>query len=362
MQQLSDDDKSILDVAADSRKNVLSRKSLVGFASVRQVAMHRTVLLVAALTVAVLAFAVDFVFPAITTAPLAAISVIIITMTTNLWIGLAAALVVGSAFSFVDAIAPNGRLADAIIFSAGYAISAVLVEITRRIAARETALSREQSSAKVAHDHLLPKSITDYFPWHFRIIHIPLGDFGGDFYDFRQCGDDLGLLVCDVSGKGLQAAMLLGAVKVLFHEAPLVEVVDRLKRMNDGFMAVSEDGTFCTAWYGHFASDGTVRFTIAGHEPGYVCAGGVITPLPYGGLPLGVSAGMIFEQREVHLAENDMLLLHTDGVSEMLADKHITIEDLFANTAALETRMRTAKRRDDALLIIATRTASHHSI
>jgi hypothetical protein len=318
---------------------------------------YKVLLITGALLVSALAFAGDYFFRAITLAPLAGISVVAITIATNVRVGLAAAVVVGGAFSLVDAIEPNGRLIDAVTFAVGYAVTAVLVDATRRVAARGAILAQEHIAATAAHNHLLPAYLPDLNSWHIKVIHVPLGDLGGDFYDIRKRGDDLGLLVCDVSGKGLKAAMLLGAVKVLFQEMPLIAVGKRLKRMNEAFMPVCEDGMFCTAWYGHFESDGTVRFSLAGHEPGYRRSDGVITTLPHGGLPLGVAQATTFEEYEVHLAENDMLLLHTDGISELLANNSITVEDLFEDRPGLEDRIRASHRRDDALLVIVTRGA-----
>ena len=319
---------------------------------------HKVLLITGAVIVSALAFAGDYFFRAITLAPLAGISVVAITMATNLRVGLAAAAVVGAAFSLVDAIEPNGRLIDAVTFAVGYAVTAVLVDATRRAAAREATLTQEHIAATAAHNHLLPASFPDLNSWHIKVIHVPLGDLGGDFYDVRKRGEDLGLLVCDVSGKGLKAAMLLGAVKVLFQEMPLVAVGDRLKRMNEAFMPVCDDGMFCTAWYGQFGSDGTVRFSLAGHEPGYRRNGSMITALPHGGLPLGVAQATTFEEYEVHLAENDMLALHTDGISELLANNSLRVEDLFEDRPGLEDRIRACDRRDDALLVIVTRSAT----
>jgi sigma-B regulation protein RsbU (phosphoserine phosphatase) len=281
--------------------------------------------------------------------------VIAITLTTNLYAGLVTAVLVGTAFSFVDAIEPNGRLIDALSFAVGYAVTAVLVDVARRAAAREAILSREHLAATATHDRMLPTSLPELGPWQVKVVHVPLGDLGGDFYDFRKRGDDLGLLACDVSGKGLRAAMLLGAVKVLFQEMPLVAVGERLERMNDAFMPVCEDGMFCTAWYGQFGPDGSVRFSVAGHEPGYMRSAGVITALPYGGLPLGVMPASTYPEHELHLAQNDMLVLHTDGISELLANNSISVEDLFASLPDLERRIRAAVRRDDALLVVVTR-------
>jgi hypothetical protein len=319
---------------------------------------YKVLLITGALIITALAFAGDYFFRAITLAPLAGISVIAITVATNLRVGLAAAAVVGGAFSLVDAIEPNGRLIDAVIFAVGYAVTAVLVDTTRRVAAREAILAREHIAATTAHNHLLPASLPELNSWHIKVIHVPLGDLGGDFYDVRNRGDELGLLICDVSGKGLPAAMLLGAVKVLFQEMPLVAVSSRLKRMNEAFMPVCEDGMFCTAWYGQFEADGTVRFSLAGHEPGYRRSAGVITALPHGGLPLGVAQATTFGEYEVHLAENDMLVLHTDGISELIANHSLTVDDLFEDRPGLEDRIRASHRRDDALLVIVTRGAN----
>jgi len=146
-------------------------------------------------------------------------------------------------------------------------------------------------------------------------------EVGGDYYDHIPLGEDRVLLViADVSGKGVPAALLMSAFRASLmsqdtdHSGP-AEVASRL---NEFLHRSVEPGKFVTAFVG-FLEGRTGRFVYAnaGHNPpALLRADGRVEWLSAGGLILGILAGSRFESGEVTLEPGDLLALYTDGVTE----------------------------------------------
>lgn len=146
-------------------------------------------------------------------------------------------------------------------------------------------------------------------------------EVGGDYYDHIALGEDRVLLViADVSGKGVPAALLMSAFRASLmsqdtdHSSP-AEVASRL---NEFLHRSVEPGKFVTAFVG-FLEGRTGRFVYAnaGHNPPVLLrANGELEWLSTGGLILGIMAGSPFESGEVTLGVDDLLALYTDGVTE----------------------------------------------
>lgn len=149
---------------------------------------------------------------------------------------------------------------------------------------------------------------------------LPSREVGGDWYDYIDLpGGRMGVVVADVSGKGLAAALLMSSTRSLLRliaqdgGAPGAVLADLNRRLCDDFPA----GRFVTLIYGVVdPATGTVVFANAGHpwpllmgseEPRFLDAAA--------GLPLGIQAGEYAEERVV-LAAGTRLLLYSDGVTE----------------------------------------------
>jgi sigma-B regulation protein RsbU (phosphoserine phosphatase) len=150
----------------------------------------------------------------------------------------------------------------------------------------------------------------------------PALEMSGDFYDvFPIEGGRLGLVVADVSGKGVASAFFMAVTRTMLRNAALggVAPAECIMRVNEALCRENPVDMFVTAFYGELdEASGIVQFVNAGHcEPIVVRAAGTVELLKRAGNPpLGVVAGRTFAESGVTLAPGDMLFLYTDGVTE----------------------------------------------
>ena len=153
-------------------------------------------------------------------------------------------------------------------------------------------------------------------------IYIPSQDLGGDFYDFIQFPyNNLGLVIADVSGKGIPASLTMAAVRAALPAQVdnvyyLYEVVRRVNLM---VRRDSSVGEFVTLFYG--VLDGrNRRFTYcnAGHPPALILRDGKIIELGSDNMVLGVNPDEKYTQSLVDLQVGDTLLMYTDGLTDAM--------------------------------------------
>ncbi len=148
-------------------------------------------------------------------------------------------------------------------------------------------------------------------------------EVGGDFYDHFAVGPDrVGLVVADVSGKGIAAGLfamvsktLLRAVAVQRQAAPGEVARD----VNEGLCADNDSSMFVTAILGYYEpGSGCFTYVNAGHPPPLVVdsAGCARWLAPTGGCAFGVMEGLPYAQAQVQLAPGELLLMFSDGVNE----------------------------------------------
>lgn len=150
----------------------------------------------------------------------------------------------------------------------------------------------------------------------------PAKEVGGDFYDFYITGTDtLNLLIADVSGKGIPAAMFMmrakTELKTLTEEGD--EISEVFTKGNEALCEGNETGMFVTAWQGGIdLSTGEMRFANAGHNPPLLKrAGGSFEYLKSrAGFVLAGMEGFVYKTQELTLSRGDILYLYTDGVTE----------------------------------------------
>jgi sigma-B regulation protein RsbU (phosphoserine phosphatase) len=148
---------------------------------------------------------------------------------------------------------------------------------------------------------------------------------GGDYYDFFPLHDGgWGLFIADVSGHGTPAAVLMAITHAIAHAKPRTHTPPSvlLQYVNDRLAeAYTRDGTFVTAFYAVLdPAKRTLTFSAAGHNPPRLLRDGKIRALDEAcSLPLGILAGLTYEQATVELKPGDLLALYTDGITEAMA-------------------------------------------
>ncbi len=221
--------------------------------------------------------------------------------------------------------------------SAGFALAlaaqaSVTLENARLFAALQAAHDHQRDIAETMQSSLLPTvpprvGIIEFAHKYQAALEEAL--IGGDFYDlFPLGGPLLGLVLADVSGKGLKAAVQTAMLKYTLRGFALETPSNPgevLSRVNDVLCSPmsSHDG-FVTLFYGVLNTEtGDLVYASAGHEPPLhrSIGTGLAAPLPAGdGLALGVLPGCPYENCRVLLAPGDLLLLYTDGLTEARAD------------------------------------------
>ncbi len=152
----------------------------------------------------------------------------------------------------------------------------------------------------------------------------PAKEVGGDFYDFfMQDPSHLAVLVADVSGKGVPAALFMMRAKALIRQimAEGVPVEEAMARANDALAADNDENMFVTVWLGVLdLESGELAFANCGHNPPLMLrSGGAVEWLrERSGLLVGGFAGIPYRRRVARMAAGDTLVLYTDGVTEAM--------------------------------------------
>jgi sigma-B regulation protein RsbU (phosphoserine phosphatase) len=182
-------------------------------------------------------------------------------------------------------------------------------------------LRRELELSRLIQTEMLPRGSLRSGPAEICGLSIPAREVGGDFFNYFVLPDGrLALLVGDVSGKGVSAALLMANIQAtlrarLPHETDLAGLADRLDRELD---QNTPGGVYLTLFLGILEADGrTLRYVNAGHNPQFVLrvSSGII-PLGSTGMPIALYAGHGYTEARVELAAGDLLFFYTDGLVE----------------------------------------------
>jgi hypothetical protein len=196
----------------------------------------------------------------------------------------------------------------------------LIVRFTRA-SRREAWLAGEYEAARQIQQVLLPDALDQCTGFKVDYIYQPAEQVGGDF--FQQIGDGCcGMLIVvgDVSGKGLPAAMLVsvlvGAIRTeAAHTTAPAALLDCLNQRMMG----RANGGFTTCLAAHIDAAGLVTIANAGHLPPYL--NGEEVPVP-GALPLGILADAEYECTTIQMARGDRLTFVSDGVVEAQPGPH----------------------------------------
>jgi len=160
----------------------------------------------------------------------------------------------------------------------------------------------------------------------FATMH-PAKEVGGDFYDFFLIDSDhLGMVMADVSGKGVPAALFMMMSKILINNFAMMggSPAQVLERTNNVICQNNEEEMFVTVWFGILEiSTGRITAANAGHEYPIIKKPGGKFELfkDKHGFVLGGLEGMTFDEYEMNLEKGGSLYLYTDGVPEAMNDK-----------------------------------------
>jgi len=216
-----------------------------------------------------------------------------------------------AAFSAIDR-----QILDALAVQAASILdNARLVERERE----RQRLEQELSIARVIQQALLPHGLHDYPYLAVTGVHHPCTEVGGDYFDVVPISDDrTAVLIADVSGKGLGAAlvttMLQGALSGLSTGADPVQVFSQINLL---LCRHSEVGRYVTMFIGVISSDGTLEYIKAGHPSPLLLRQGKVSELyNEGSFPVGLIPEADYAAARLKLEPEDTLVLFSDGVTE----------------------------------------------
>jgi phosphoserine phosphatase RsbU/P len=184
-------------------------------------------------------------------------------------------------------------------------------------------LEEELSVAKQIQTGLLPKTLPKMKNYDFATYIEPSRQVGGDYYDFIHISDSrLGVVIADASGKGVPAALLVARMQaVIQSEARLGKNVSDIMASVNSFISASiSSDRFATCFYAELdEATGMLHYCNAGHNyPLLVKKHGEVIPLITGGLLIGAFGDATYEHDCVQIGPGDLLLLYTDGLTEMM--------------------------------------------
>ena len=193
----------------------------------------------------------------------------------------------------------------------------------RRIeAVEQERLAQELSVARSIQETLLPTALPDIAGWKMAVHWQPARAVGGDFYDFIPLPEGrLGLVIGDVSGKGVPSALMMASVRAVLRATAeqLQSPGQVLARANAVLRHDMPRGMFVTCLYAVLdPRTGRMRYANAGHNPPYRrhAAGGSVSELKARGMPLGIMPDAPYEELEAVIAPDDAVLLYSDGLVE----------------------------------------------
>ncbi|MCH7808333.1 MAG: SpoIIE family protein phosphatase [Planctomycetes bacterium] len=183
-------------------------------------------------------------------------------------------------------------------------------------------MQRQIDAAAEIQRRMLPTSPPKVPGLTFGYVYDPALSVGGDFYDFIELpGGEVGVVVADVVGKGLPAALMMASVRSALRASTHCdhEVNAAVAAVNRHMYRDTLVSEFATLVYGKFSPDGsTFSYCNAGHPPPLLLRGDRMIELTQGGTVIGACPDESFEKEVVAIQSEDVLLIVTDGVTEAL--------------------------------------------
>jgi serine phosphatase RsbU (regulator of sigma subunit) len=198
--------------------------------------------------------------------------------------------------------------------------AASLIENARLVQAEEEArrYQQELSIAASIQQRLMQVKIPEVPFARLRGRNLQCKEIGGDFYDAVNTKEGLAVVLVDVSGKGVSAALLASTLQGMIYShllagMPLLDVVFAI---NSFFTAKLVGEKYATVLLARLRRDGELEYVNCGHVPPLlVCGSEVIRP-PHGNVPVGLLADAKFESSTCQMKSGDRFIMVTDGVTE----------------------------------------------
>jgi len=188
-------------------------------------------------------------------------------------------------------------------------------------------LETELQVARRLQQDFLPEDVPEIKGIELAASNLPAREVGGDFYDFIPIAKDKwGIVVADVSGKGVPAALFMALSRTLIRASTTGNptVVNAIEKANELICADSKSSMFVTLFYAIIDSQKMkLKYINAGHNPPLLVreAAGDVRLLKAEGIALGVIEDIELQEVEIELTSGDVVVLFTDGITEANNEK-----------------------------------------
>lgn len=178
----------------------------------------------------------------------------------------------------------------------------------------------ELESGRKIQQALAPERSPQVSGWSLWLFTRPANEVGGDLVDFLKISDErVGLVMADVAGKGLRAALLTtklqATIRALASDQKSLSAF--CGKINSIFHRDSLPSIFASLLYLEIEPDhNEIRFVNAGHMPPLVLSGQSYRELPRGGLALGLSNKTDYTEQKAELEKGEVLFAYSDGLTE----------------------------------------------
>jgi serine phosphatase RsbU (regulator of sigma subunit) len=198
--------------------------------------------------------------------------------------------------------------------------AASLIENARLVQAEEEArrYQQELSIAATIQQRLMQVKIPEVPFARLHGRNLPCKEIGGDFYDAVNTKEGLAVVLADVSGKGVSAAIMASTLQGMIYSHLLtgMPLLDVVSAVNSFFTAKLVGEKYATVLLARLRRDGELEYVNCGHVPPLlVCAGEVIRPT-HGNVPVGLLPDATFETATCQMKSGDRFIMVTDGVTE----------------------------------------------
>ena len=194
-------------------------------------------------------------------------------------------------------------------------------------------MEQELNAAASIQINLMPQENPKLAGYQIAAENIPSRMVGGDFYDFISFDEShLGIIIADVSGKGIPGAILMASARASLR-AYLEEphgVEWAITRLNEVLCRDTSLDQFVSLFYGILDSeDETFTYVNAGHNPPILFPDHEKTEMQEGGPVLGVLQDAQYPQEKIRMLAGDVMLFYTDGITEAAQnDEYFGLERL----------------------------------
>ncbi len=202
-------------------------------------------------------------------------------------------------------------------------LAAVKIENAKLVekAIENEKMEKELALAAQIQKDLLPKENPEFEKMDITGSNVPCYQVGGDYFDFIELDSKrLGIVIADVSGKGVGASLLMASLRACLHsEVDSGCSLEKMAlRLNDFVHKSSSTNCFITFFYCEYDNEkNELRYINAGHNPPLLIEKkGTVDHFEISGLCLGMFPSSEYEEKKITLSPGDTLLFYTDGITE----------------------------------------------